>query len=53
MSKLKNLHFLLDTVKNDIILVTESWLTKNVPDSILTGNFPYNLFRSHRNSLQV
>ena len=49
-NKLPELHYLLysDNMSYDIIMLTESWLNVNVPDSILDPYNQYTVFRCDR-----
>lgn len=45
-----NFEFILSSKNYDIILVTESWLHENIPNSIICPDPDYNVFRSDRSS---
>ena len=49
-NKITSLHFLLSTLKYDIVAVSESWLGPKMLDSMLISNLPYVIIRSDRNS---
>jgi hypothetical protein len=49
-NKLHYLHNLLENCNLDIILITETWLNKNTPDSLLLNGKNFKIYRNDRNS---
>ena len=47
-NKLSELHYLLNTSSIDILLLTETWLNRDMPDSVLVPNGTYRIFRHDR-----
>uniref|UniRef100_A0A914MN57 Reverse transcriptase domain-containing protein n=1 Tax=Meloidogyne incognita TaxID=6306 RepID=A0A914MN57_MELIC len=48
-NKLSEFSFLLQTKKFDILLITETWLSNLVPNSLICPSSDYNVFRTDRN----
>jgi len=48
-NKLSEFSFLLQAKKFDILLITETWLSNLVPDSLICPSSDYNVFRTDRN----
>ena len=47
-NKLPELHYFLNELKPDILCITETWLNDNIPDSLITGDSNYAVFRRDR-----
>ena len=47
-NKFPDLHYFLSTEHLDIVIITETWLTSKIPDSCITKNLPFTVFRSDR-----
>ena len=50
VNKLVHLEFLFANLSPDIILITETWLHDNIPDSLLNFNGKFNIIRQDRKS---
>lgn len=48
MNKLYDLYFLLRCCKYHILLLSETWMHSELPDSILTDSLPFTVFRGDR-----
>lgn len=53
IDKINKLHHLLDTVKYDIVCITESWLDSSTPNSVLLHDCDYSIFRKDRPSDKI
>lgn len=47
-NKLRDLFFLINSKKPDIVCICETWLNNNINDAELVQGLPYNVFRSDR-----
>lgn len=47
-NKFPDLHYFLTTEHLDIVIITETWLTSNIPDSCIANDLPFSVFRTDR-----
>lgn len=53
VNKLSDLYILLNNYYYDFIFFTESWLTANIPNSLLVQDYNYNIFRKDRANSRI
>ena len=50
VNKLYELHRLLNVQKPDVVAIFETWLSPDIPDSLIVNGLNYTIFRKDRNS---